>query len=72
MFTNMALRAVQATDAKQELLPIQPGHVPATFADIRRAQAKLGFRPTTTLEVGIPGFIKWFKAYHGIPPSTQV
>ena len=58
--------------AQQELLPIQPGDVPATFADIRRAQAKLGFQPTTTLEEGIPRFIKWFKEYHGLAPSSQV
>jgi UDP-glucuronate 4-epimerase len=50
--------------AKQELLPIQPGDVPATFADIRRAQAKLGFAPTTPIDEGIPRFIKWYKDYH--------
>ncbi len=50
--------------AKQDLLPIQPGDVPATFADIRRAQAKLGFHPTTPIDVGIPQFIKWYRDYH--------
>jgi UDP-glucuronate 4-epimerase len=50
--------------AQQELLPIQPGDVPATFADIRRAQAKLGFAPTTPIDAGIPRFIKWYKDYH--------
>lgn len=52
-------------DRDQELrrLPIQPGNVPATFADIRRAQAESGFTPTATLEEGIPGFIRWFKEY---------
>lgn len=49
--------------ATEELLPIQPGDVPATFADIHRAQAKLGFNPTIGLEVGIPRFIQWFKEY---------
>jgi UDP-glucuronate 4-epimerase len=53
--------------AQQELLPLQPGDVPATFADIRRAQAKLGFNPATPLDVGIPRFVKWFKEYHGLP-----
>ncbi len=53
--------------AQQKLLPIQPGDVPATFADIHRAQAKLGFQPTTTLEVGIPRFIHWFKEYFELP-----
>ena len=50
--------------AQQELLPIQPGDVPATFADIRRAQAKLGFDPSTPIDEGIPRFIRWYKEYH--------
>jgi UDP-glucuronate 4-epimerase len=50
--------------AHQELLPIQPGDVPATFADIRRAQTKLDFSPTTPIDEGIPRFIRWYKAYH--------
>jgi UDP-glucuronate 4-epimerase len=49
--------------AKQELLPIQPGDVPATFADVARAQAKLGFNPATPIESGIPRFIAWYKQY---------
>jgi UDP-glucuronate 4-epimerase len=52
--------------AIQELLPIQPGDVPATYADIRRARTKLGFKPETTIDEGIPKFIRWFKEYHGI------
>jgi UDP-glucuronate 4-epimerase len=52
--------------AKQELLPIQPGDVPATFADVQRAKAKLGFAPTTPIEAGIPRFISWYKEYHSI------
>lgn len=58
--------------AQQELLPIQPGDVPATFADISLAQAKLGFQPTTTLEVGIPRFIHWYKEYFELPASPRV
>ncbi len=53
--------------AQQELLPIQPGDVPATFADIRRAQAKLGFYPTTPIDEGVPRFIRWYKEYHRLP-----
>ncbi|MFZ2088505.1 MAG: NAD-dependent epimerase/dehydratase family protein [Desulfobaccales bacterium] len=52
--------------AQQELLPIQPGDVPATFADISRAQAKLGFSPTTPIDEGVPRFIRWYKDYHGL------
>ncbi|MGQ9688928.1 MAG: NAD-dependent epimerase/dehydratase family protein [Desulfobaccales bacterium] len=50
--------------AEQELLPIQPGDVPATYADISRAQAKLGFSPSTPIEMGIPRFVRWYKEYH--------
>uniref|UniRef100_A0A7C3Z119 NAD-dependent epimerase/dehydratase family protein n=1 Tax=Desulfobacca acetoxidans TaxID=60893 RepID=A0A7C3Z119_9BACT len=50
--------------AQKELLPIQPGDVPATFADIRRAQAKLGFSPATPIDEGVPRFIRWYKEYH--------
>ncbi|OGP69792.1 MAG: hypothetical protein A2Y80_05160 [Deltaproteobacteria bacterium RBG_13_58_19] len=52
--------------AQQELQPIQPGDVPATFADISRAQTKLGFKPATPIDAGIPNFIHWYKQYHGL------
>jgi UDP-glucuronate 4-epimerase len=53
--------------AKQDLLPIQPGDVPATFADIDRARTKLGFEPTTSIDVGIPRFVHWYLDYHQLP-----
>lgn len=53
--------------AKRELLPVQPGDVPATFADIARARSKLGFEPTTSIDVGIPLFIQWYLDYHHLP-----
>jgi UDP-glucuronate 4-epimerase len=52
--------------ARQEFLPIQPGDVPATFADIARARVKLGFQPTTPIEVGVPRFVAWYLDYHGL------
>jgi len=52
--------------ATQELLPIQPGDVSATYADITLARQKLGFAPQTPIDAGIPRFIAWFKDYHGI------
>jgi UDP-glucuronate 4-epimerase len=54
-------------EAIQELLPIQPGDVPATAADITRARAKLGFEPRTPIDVGIPNFVKWYRDYHRLP-----
>ncbi|OPX20552.1 MAG: hypothetical protein BZ151_03400 [Desulfobacca sp. 4484_104] len=50
--------------ATPNLLPIQPGDVPATFAEISRAQTKLAFQPTTPIEIGIPRFVQWYLDYH--------
>jgi len=53
--------------AKQDLLPIQQGDVPATFADINLAQTKLGFQPETPIDIGIPRFVQWYLDYHHLP-----
>ena len=50
--------------AELELLPMQPGDVAETFADIRAAEQDLGFRPATTIEAGIPNFVNWYRRYH--------
>ncbi len=51
---------------KMEMLPMQPGDVAATYADISRAQMKLGFEPTTPISAGIPKFLDWYREYHRI------
>ena len=54
--------------AGKTMLPMQPGDVKATYADIASAQAKLGFVPQTTMAEGVPKFVAWFKAhpqFHG-------
>jgi len=58
----------QATGRKAELdlLPMQPGDVPATYADIAAIRADLGYRPTTSIEVGVPRFVDWYREYHGV------
>ena len=50
--------------AQVELLPMQPGDVAETFADIGRIRDELGFAPTTLIEEGIPRFVDWYKQYH--------
>lgn len=49
--------------AKKKLLPMQPGDVPATVADIRKLR-KLGWKPTTRIEEGIKNFVMWYKEYY--------
>jgi UDP-glucuronate 4-epimerase len=50
--------------AIKEMLPVQPGDVPATYADIEDLAREIGFRPATTIEDGIGRFAKWFRDYH--------
>lgn len=50
--------------ATVELLPMQPGDVKATYADITNLQKDVGFYPTTTLEIGLGHFVDWYKKYH--------
>ncbi|PCI50453.1 MAG: protein CapI [Alphaproteobacteria bacterium] len=52
--------------AEMDLLPIQPGDVAATAADITAIQNDLGFEPKTRIQDGIPKFIHWYKQYHHI------
>src|SRR6201996_5465323 len=49
--------------AIKEMLPMQPGDVPATYADIEELARDVGFRPATSIEDGISRFSKWFRAY---------
>jgi UDP-glucuronate 4-epimerase len=52
--------------AIKEMLPMQPGDVLATYADIEDLAREVGFRPATTIEDGIGRFAKWFREYHKI------
>ena len=52
--------------ARRELLPMQDGDVPSTFADIRDIQRDMGFKPTTSIDVGLPRFVDWYRKYHGV------
>lgn len=48
-------------DPQMEMLPMQPGDVPITYADISKAQAKLGYQPTINLKDGLIRFVEWFQ-----------
>jgi len=50
--------------AQQNLLPLQPGDVPATYADIDDLMRDVGFRPSTPIEEGIKKFIEWYRDYY--------
>ena len=50
--------------AVKTLLPLQPGDVPDTYADVSELVNDLGYKPATPLEVGIKHFIEWYKEYY--------
>jgi UDP-glucuronate 4-epimerase len=52
--------------AKLELLPMQPGDVPETCADVDDLMPETGFRPATSIEDGVRSFVAWFRQYHGL------
>jgi UDP-glucuronate 4-epimerase len=52
--------------AEKRLLPLQPGDVPATFADIDDLARDVGFRPSTTIRDGIAAFVAWYRSYYGV------
>lgn len=53
--------------ARLDLLPMQPGDVPATLADTRELQQAVGFKPDTPVEHGIRAFVEWYRSYYRIP-----
>jgi len=53
-------------EPKMDMLPMQAGDVPITFADISKAQKKLGYQPTTSMEEGLNRFVDWYKEYFNV------
>lgn len=52
--------------AEKELLPLQPGDVPDTYADVEALVNDTGYRPSTTIETGINNFVEWYKDYYKV------
>ncbi len=50
--------------AKLNLLPLQPGDVPATYADVDDLMADVGFKPATSIDAGIQRFVDWYRDYY--------
>lgn len=52
--------------AEKNYLPLQPGDVPATYADVDDLMRDVGFKPNTPIETGVAKFIEWYKEYYGV------
>ena len=58
------LEACLGRKAEKILLPLQPGDVPDTYADVAELMADVGYSPATPVEVGIARFVDWYRAYY--------
>lgn len=52
--------------AEKNLLPLQPGDVPDTYADVEALVSDVGYKPGTTIEQGIERFVNWYKEYYSV------
>ena len=52
--------------AERNLLPLQPGDVPDTFADVEDLVRDVGYRPATTVEEGVKAFVEWYRGYYKV------
>ncbi len=59
------IEKVLGREAKKEFLGLQPGDVPATYADVDDLMKDVGFKPSTSIEVGVERFVAWYKDYYG-------
>ncbi|MCK5914679.1 MAG: capsular biosynthesis protein CpsI, partial [Deltaproteobacteria bacterium] len=64
-FIALIEKALGST-ARKEFLPMQPGDVPATYADVEDLNRAVGFSPDTPLEKGIEEFVKWYRNYYKV------
>ena len=53
-------------EAHKELVPMQPGDVPVTYADTSALERDFGFRPSTDLRTGLRKFAEWYKEFYGV------
>ncbi|MEM1008886.1 MAG: NAD-dependent epimerase/dehydratase family protein, partial [Myxococcota bacterium] len=59
-----ALEQALGKEAKKELLPMQPGDVQATYADVQRLSEVTGFTPGTSIQEGVTKFVQWYRDYY--------
>lgn len=66
MYMIETLEKAIGREAEKNFMPMQPGDVPATYADINALSEKVGFRPDTSIEEGIQRFVDWYKEYNNV------
>ena len=66
-----AIELATGIAAQRNLMPMQPGDIQATWADIQLLERLTGYAPQTTIEEGVSRFVTWYREYYGINPSVS-
>lgn len=61
-----AIEAATGKKARKEMLPLQPGDVPDTFADSSALQQSVGYKPATSVDEGVNRFVQWYREYYAV------
>jgi len=61
-----AIEDILGKKAKKNLMPMQPGDVPSTYADTTHLQNDVGYKPNTPIKEGIKNFIEWYREFYGV------
>lgn len=61
-----AIEEALGREAEKRLMPMQPGDVPATWADVDDLMRDTGFRPATPIREGVRRFVAWYREYYGV------
>ncbi len=61
-----ALEEALGRKAERQLLPLQPGDVPDTFADVGELERAVGYRPATPVKEGVAAFVAWYRDYYRV------
>jgi UDP-glucuronate 4-epimerase len=66
MYLIETLEKTLGKKAEKNLMPIQPGDVPETFADVDDLTRDVGFKPATPIEEGVERFVEWYREYYEV------
>ena len=66
LYVISCLERALGRKARMNFLPLQPGDVPSTCADIDALVQDIGYRPKTRIEDGIARFVAWYRSHHGV------
>ena len=61
-----AIEAALGKSAIKELLPLQPGDVPDTYADSRELERAVGYKPATPVKEGVANFVAWYREFYQV------